>query len=125
MELNQIQESLSPSMQKLVDTSQKLYRDKLMAPISSANNANADQAWITTAPGRVNLIGEHTDYTQGFVFPLAIVLMYLSCCGPTDLRKQPEKKCFLVTGLVEASFCSWKIECNPRLKKPVTATIRD
>lgn len=36
------------------------------------------------APGRVNLIGEHTDYNDGFVFPMALPLVTLLVGKKTD-----------------------------------------
>ena len=39
---------------------------------------------IWSAPGRVNLIGEHTDYNQGFVLPFAINRRTVVALGPRD-----------------------------------------
>src|SRR5205085_3725940 len=39
------------------------------------------------APGRVNLIGEHTDYNDGFVMPAAIDLSVFVSIWPRDDRK--------------------------------------
>lgn len=48
---------------------------------------------VCRAPGRVNLIGEHTDYNDGFVFPAAIDLFtYVAIAPRTDrvVRVQSE-----------------------------------
>jgi len=42
---------------------------------------------IFRAPGRVNLIGEHTDYNQGFVMPVAISMgMWVAIAPRADRR---------------------------------------
>lgn len=37
-----------------------------------ASRYGEQPAYVVLAPGRVNLIGEHTDYNEGFVLPMAI-----------------------------------------------------
>jgi galactokinase len=42
---------------------------------------------ISRAPGRVNLIGEHTDYNDGFVMPAAVEFSVFVAFGARDDRK--------------------------------------
>lgn len=44
-------------------------------------------AMTVQAPGRVNLIGEHTDYNDGFVLPCAIDYQTVISCAKRDDRK--------------------------------------
>jgi len=47
----------------------------------------AEPAAVVRAPGRVNLIGEHTDYNDGYVLPVAIDRSILVAASPRDDRQ--------------------------------------
>jgi galactokinase len=49
-----------------------------------ANTFDSAPACVVQAPGRVNLIGEHTDYNDGFVLPCAIDYQTLVAAQPRD-----------------------------------------
>lgn len=54
-----------PNPEQLARAARRSYLEVFGSPDPS-------KTFTSWAPGRVNLIGEHTDYSQGFVFPLAL-----------------------------------------------------
>jgi galactokinase len=66
-------------VQRLIERADLLHRTRF----------GRESNFRVAAPGRVNLIGEHTDYNDGFVFPIAIeryVAVAASYPGGTDAR---------------------------------------
>ncbi|XKL67242.1 hypothetical protein PGB90_010662 [Kerria lacca] len=51
------------------------------------NEYGIDPEIAAIAPGRVNLIGEHTDYNEGFVFPMALPMVTIILGKKTDFNK--------------------------------------
>ncbi|CAG0891574.1 unnamed protein product [Cyprideis torosa] len=71
-----------------------------MEALISKCKATYEEKWgsspsvICASPGRVNLIGEHTDYCEGFVFPMAIPLWTVFVGGKS---KQKDYRSHLTT----------------------------
>lgn len=60
-------------------------RDDVRDTFAELYGAQPDGLW--SAPGRVNLIGEHTDYNEGFVLPFAINRRTVLALGLRDDRR--------------------------------------
>ncbi len=83
------------------------------AALASLTGSDA-AAFSAFAPGRVNLIGEHTDYNGGFVLPMAIQLgIYVSARPRTDgivrvhSAQLNETAEFSVRGAIQSGLPTW------------------
>jgi len=69
-----------------VSTAAATRRDRDLAHSFARRFAREPQG-LAKAPGRVNLIGEHTDYNEGFVLPVAIDRTVIAAFAPRSDRQ--------------------------------------
>jgi galactokinase len=68
---------------------------------------------VVRAPGRVNLIGEHTDYNDGFVFPMAIEPHVLIV-----FRARTDGKVRLASTVFPKQIAEFSIQQRPEIGEP-------
>jgi galactokinase len=68
----------------MLETNMTVSELALRAKMELASNFGVESTLVAVAPGRVNLIGEHIDYCDGFVLPLAIERYVGIAARPND-----------------------------------------
>ncbi|MCU7554705.1 galactokinase [Alteromonas sp. ASW11-19] len=79
--------------------------DKRELQATFQQHFNTPPEVVAHAPGRVNLIGEHTDYNQGFVFPAAINFVTWVAAG-----KRNDNQCCVVAADYEEQRNSFALD---------------
>lgn len=67
-----LQDANADDAPRTVDAITEELRDAFHIHFGTADRPNGDSVTVAYAPGRVNLIGDHTDYNDGFVLPATI-----------------------------------------------------
>ncbi|GIW76926.1 MAG: galactokinase [Phycisphaerae bacterium] len=78
---------------------------------------------VIRAPGRVNLIGEHTDYNEGFVFPMAIEPQIFFVCRPRTDGKVVVKSSLFPGSTAEMSLSGRITKGEPKWSNYVRGPI--
>ncbi|USN99485.1 MAG: galactokinase [Phycisphaeraceae bacterium] len=73
---------------------------------------------VASAPGRVNIIGEHTDYNDGFVMPMAIGQRTVIACRPRPEGERVSRLCFPDMGDPRPV----EVEMTPRFARQAAAS---
>jgi galactokinase len=79
-------QAVAPALKQLVDEVRQAFGARYNRP----------PTWMVAAPGRVNVIGEHTDYNGGYVLPMAIDRYVAIAAGPLADRQDHAAQVFSV-----------------------------
>jgi galactokinase len=77
--LSHVLDTLSETQISLINKAKKLYQERL----AYFAQTHHPPSYICCAPGRVNIIGEHVDYQNGYVLPMCLDTHYQTICYGT------------------------------------------
>ena len=77
--LSHAKSSLSATQIQLIEQAKSLYQERL----AYFAQTHHPPAYVCCSPGRVNIIGEHVDYQNGYVLPMCLDDQYQTVCYGT------------------------------------------